>query len=48
MADRDRGLIFDAGMLIVEGYLDRWLADSVQGTVRVSTFERHEQIKRRT
>jgi hypothetical protein len=29
MADRDGGLIFDAGMLTVEEYLDRWLADSV-------------------
>jgi integrase len=46
MADRDGGLIFDAGTLTVEEYLDRWLADSVRGTVRISTFERHEQIIR--
>ena len=27
-------------------YLDRWLSDSVKGTVRVSTYERHEAITR--
>lgn len=47
MADRDGGLIFDAGNLTVEEYMTRWLSDSVKGTVRVSTFERHEQLFRR-
>ena len=47
MADRDGGLIFDAGNLTVGEYLDRWLSDSVKGTVRASTFERHEQLFRR-
>jgi integrase len=46
MADRDGGLIFDAGALTVGEYVARWLSDSVRGTVRVSTFERHEQIIR--
>jgi integrase len=46
MADRDGGLIFDAGKITVAEYLDRWLADSVRGTVRVSTYERHEGIIR--
>src|ERR671917_169114 len=46
MADRDSGLIFDAGKMTVGEYLDRWLSDSVKGTVRVSTYERHEAIIR--
>src|SRR5215211_8891774 len=46
MADRDSGLIFDAGKMTLGEYLDRWLSDSVKGTVRVSTYERHEAIIR--
>src|SRR5215216_6729982 len=46
MANRDRGFLFDAGSLTVGEYLDRWLSDSVRGTVRASTFERHEGIIR--
>src|SRR5215210_2545610 len=46
MADRDSGLVFDAGSLTVGEYLERWLKDSVRGTVRTSTYERHEQIVR--
>jgi integrase len=46
MADRDGGIIFDAGKIRVGEYLDRWLSDSVRGTVRASTFERHEGIIR--
>jgi integrase len=46
MADADRGLAFDAGSLTLGDYLDRWLHDSVQDTVRDTTFERYEQIVR--
>jgi integrase len=46
MADRDGGLVFDAGSLTIGEYVDRWLTDTVKGTVRTSTFERHEQIIR--
>src|SRR5215210_3356623 len=46
IADRDSGLIFDAGKVTVGGYLDRWLADLVRGTVRTSTYERHKEIVR--
>jgi integrase len=42
MADRDGGLIFDAGQMTVGEYLDRWLTNSLRGTVRESTRERHE------
>jgi integrase len=42
MSDRDGGLIFDAGNLTLDEYLDRWLIDSLRGTVRASTCVRHE------
>ncbi|MDX6382240.1 MAG: integrase [Rubrobacteraceae bacterium] len=46
MADADRGLIFDVDNLKVGEYLDRWLSDSVNNTVKATTFERYEQITR--
>jgi integrase len=46
MVDADRGLTFDAGSLTLGDYLDRWLQDSVQDTVRDTTCERYEQIVR--
>ena len=46
MADRDNGLIFDAGSLTVGEYLDRWLSNSVKDTVRERTYERYEEIIR--
>jgi integrase len=44
--DAARGLVFDADNLKLGEYLGRWLADSVAGTVRPTTFERYEQIVR--
>src|ERR671921_307037 len=46
LADRESGLTFDADNVTVAEYLARWLTDSERGTVRVSTFKRHEQIIR--
>ena len=46
MADRDGGLIFDAGNLTMGDYLDRWLSNSVKDTVRERTYERYEEILR--
>jgi integrase len=46
MTDADRGVVFDAGTLTVEEYLNRWLTDSVQGTVRRSTFVQYESVVR--
>jgi len=46
MADRDGGLIFDAGSLRVGDYLARWLSNSVKDTVRERTYERYEEILR--
>ena len=47
VSDREGGLVFDAGGLGVGGYLDRWLADSVKDTVRISTYQGYERICRR-
>ena len=47
LADRDGGLIFDAENLAVSDYLDRWLQDSVQGSVRERTYKSYEQQVRR-
>jgi integrase len=38
LSDRENGLVFDAGNLTVGEYLDRWLNDSVRGTVKESTY----------
>ena len=46
LADREGGLTFDTGTITVGEYLDKWLSDSVRGTVRISTLERHEGIIR--
>ena len=46
MADRDGGIVYDAGKLAVDEYLDRWLSDSVRGTVRQRTYERYESLVR--
>jgi integrase len=47
IADREGGLVFDAGKLTVGQYLDRWLADSVWDTVRLTTYQGYERIVRR-
>lgn len=47
MADRNGGLVFDAGTVTVEEYLERWLSDSVRDTVRQRTYEGYEHIVER-
>ena len=44
MADRDGGLVFEDGGLTVGEYVERWLKDSVRGTVRQSTYETYEYM----
>jgi integrase len=46
LADRDGGLVFDAGTITLGEYLARWLGDSVRGTVRSSTYVRYEGLVR--
>ena len=44
LADRASGYAFDTENMTVGEYLDRWLKNSDRGSVRTSTYERHEQI----
>jgi len=44
LGQRADGLVFDAGTLTVGEYLERWLKDSVKGTVRHSTYEVHRYM----
>jgi integrase len=46
LADRDGGLVFDADNQKLEEYLDRWLNDSVRGSVKPVTFESYAQLVR--
>jgi integrase len=47
MADRDGGLVYDAGNLTVGEYLRRWLSDSVRDTVRQRTYEGYAHVVER-
>lgn len=44
--DADRGLVFDAQGLKLSGYLDRWLKDSVRGSVKPVTHESYARLVR--
>jgi integrase len=44
MADRDGGLLYDAGKITIGEYLNRWLADSVKGTVKETTYANYAYI----
>jgi integrase len=46
MADRDAGCAFDAGSMTMSDYLTQWLNDTVHGSVKVSTFAKHEIMVR--
>jgi integrase len=46
VADRNGGLAFDGNNLTLGEYLDRWLSDSVRGSVRESTARRYEELSR--
>ncbi len=45
VANRDKGLVFDAGNISVGEYLDRWL-EAISGTIGERTWKRHESIVR--
>jgi integrase len=46
IADRDRGLTYDAEGLTLEEYLARWLEDSVRGSVKVNTYQSYGSLVR--
>jgi hypothetical protein len=45
IAEKDRGIVFDAGTLAVGEYLDRWL-DSIEDSLRPGAFRRYEEVSR--
>jgi len=45
-SDANQGVVFDAQNLLLSEYLDRWLKDSVKDTVRISTYQRYEEVVR--
>src|SRR3712207_8400716 len=46
MANRDGGVVYDAGTLTVSEYLDEWLADSVKATVKETDYANYSYIIR--
>jgi integrase len=46
MADRDGGLIFDAGNLTLGEYLNKWLDGAVRDTVKQNAWENYEYVSR--
>jgi integrase len=44
LSNRADGIVVDDKNLIVGDYLNRWLSDSVRGTVRESTFSRDKYL----
>ena len=44
MANRDKGIVYNDENITLGDYLDRWLSDSVYGTVRESTFSRDKYL----
>jgi len=44
LSDREGGLVFDAENQTVSEYLERWLSDSVKGSVRPKTFDSYEWL----
>ena len=47
MADRDVGIVYDAGKLTVGDHLERWLADSVKGSVKEATYANYGHFARK-
>src|SRR5215211_4271077 len=46
MTDRDGGIELDPSSVTVNEYLQRWLNDSVRGSVKPITFESYERLVR--
>ena len=43
VADKDQGIVYDAGNLSLGSYLDKWL-DAVKGSIRDRTWQRNEEV----
>ncbi len=47
IADRDGGFVYDDRGITVGEYLDRWLADSVKGAVKETTYANYAYVARK-
>src|SRR5215217_9643492 len=47
LAQTQKGITADAGAMTVAVFLERWLEDTVRGSVRQSTFDRNESLCRK-
>jgi integrase len=46
LADRDKGITYDSENLTLEQYLERWLGDSVRGSVKATTYQSYGSLVR--
>src|SRR5687768_13845255 len=46
LADRDGGVVFDTKNLTLGEFLERWLEDSVKGSVKIRTYDDYEYVVR--
>jgi integrase len=46
LAQAQKGIIVGAGAMTVSTFIERWLEDSVRGSVRQSTYQRDESLCR--
>jgi hypothetical protein len=46
LAQAQKGITADAGALTVGTFIERWIEDSVRGSVRQSTYQRDESLCR--
>jgi|SRR5215211_360159 len=46
IANRDKGITYDSGNLTMGEYLERWLEDSVRGSVKVTTYQSYGSLVR--
>ena len=44
IAERDKGLVYNSGGIAVAEYLERWLEDSVRGSVKVTTHASYDAL----
>ena len=47
LANAQKGITADAGAMTVGAFIERWLEDSVRGSVRQSTYDRNESLCRK-
>ena len=46
LGDHSRGLVFEGGARTLSAFLDGWLAGTVEGSVKSTTYESYERVIR--